>query len=250
MVKEKDDDIEFATKEDLEEIAKNEALQRVYNAMKAGVTKKFQSWAEEKRAWEAERNKLTSTLNAYEDALRQWEEWRPFIESYLSGQLPLEEEEVEEPWSRRKGQKEEPDLSHFIRKDEAENMLRQLQNELSTMRRMFDLSLQLDDLRRTHSTKYPDVEFDARKILSVALEKGYPSLEDAYLAAYKDHFIQKEVDSRLKSRLEEEMAKLKAPSETGATAPTHFELPKEAPKSFSEATKQVLEELKSGTLSK
>lgn len=246
---EKMDELEFATKEDLEAINADERLKRVYNAMLAGVNKKFQSWAEE-------RKKLSETLAAYEDILRQWEQWRPVIENYSQGYTAVEPPEEEEQLfkGRKTKQKEtydndwQAELQAF--RDEIYRAAQGFQKELETMRRMFDLSLQLDDLRREHAKKYPDLELDAKKIIDTAISKGYPDLENAYMAAYRDEFIKREVEQQLKSRLEEEKAKLRAPSETGSPSPTYFEAPKEAPKSFAEATKQVLEELRSGKLAK
>lgn len=247
------EELEFATKEDLELINADEKLKRVYNAMLTGVNKKFQTWAEE-------RKKLSETLASYEDALRQWEQWRPVVESYVSGQFqqqqPAPEDDEEELTASRKRGKASPTASNPYAaefeafRNEVSKAASAFQRELETMRKMFDLTLQLDDLRREHSKRYPDLELDAKKIIDLAVEKGYPDLENAYLAAYKDEFIKREVESQLKTRLEEEKAKLRAPSESGGAAPAYFEPPKDAPKDFAQAAKEAIAELRAGKLAK
>ena len=118
--------------------------------------------------------------------------------------------------------------------------------KLAEMGKMLDLSMQLGDLYRGH----PDI--DGKKVLKTAIDKGYASLDDAYSVAYRDEILNKEVDKRLSTRMEEEKKKMESEKmETGANVlPTHFELPKEAPKSFSEAAKETLKEIGAGTLNK
>jgi hypothetical protein len=123
--------------------------------------------------------------------------------------------------------------------------------ELGTMRRMFDLSTQLGEIQRTHFEKNPSIKFDGNKVLSIALEKGYNNLEDAYNTVYRDDFIKRDVDSQVATRLAEAEAARRAPGETGSGAmPTHMKLPDETPKSFSDASKGVLDEIRAGTLTK
>jgi len=252
-----DKDLEFASKEDLEEIAKNPALQKIYNAMKAGVTKKFQSWS-------GERKQLTDTLGNYEGILKQWEEWRPVVDSMIAEQNAAanrgDDDEGDDDYrdwqsekrGRQRERRREPVIDttrQYLTRDEATRYVGDVGKELATMRRMFDLSLQLDDLRRAHAEKYPDVKFDTQKVLGLALDRGYQDLRDAYSAAYRDDFIKKDVDTQVATRLEEEKAKLRVPGETGSGAmPMHYKLPDETPKNFSDASRAVLEEIKAGTL--
>ena len=255
-----DDEMEFASKEDLEEITNNPALQKIYNAMKAGVTKKFQSWANE-------RKQLADTLSNYENLLKQWEEWRPYLEDLQTGEPtydPYEEDRGRQPAyrdtyrraedrrTRTPSSDEESTIDSFKSfRDEVLKAGRGFEERLNTMQRMMDLSLQLEDLRRNHHDTYPDVKFDAQKILSTALEKNYPTLEDAYRSVYRDDFIKKDVEKQLSTRLTEEKAKMMAPGETGGgITSTHFKPPDDVPKTFSDASKSILDEIRAGTLTK
>jgi hypothetical protein len=104
---------------------------------------------------------------------------------------------------------------------------------------MLKLSMQLNDLYR----KNP--ELDADKVLDIALKKGYTDLSKAYedREAYGEEIFNKEVETRLKPRLEEEMAKRNTNVESGSGAvPINFELPKEMPKSFEDAGSRFLAE--------
>jgi len=248
-----DDDLEFATAEDLKAINENPALQKIYNAMKAGVTKKFQGWA-------GERKQLADTLTSYEGILGQWEEWRPVLDSYVAdgarGDVDDDDDRDRGDGGRGrtrgkvKGRDDGGALDSLKTfRDEVTQAAQGFTKELSTMRRMLDLSLQLDDLRRDHFEHYPDVKFDVQKVLGTALDKGYQDLGDAYASVYREDFIKKDVDKQVTTRLAEADAARKVPGETGSGAmPVHFKLPDETPKTFSDASKGVLEEIKAGTL--
>ncbi len=249
------DDLEFATKEDLEKINASPELKRLYDAMKAGVTKKFQTYASEKK-------QLMDTLTAYETTLRQWEEWRPIIDSYTKGDLDHDDGKGNGDGDRegskggRKGKGGGYDDDGFREtftgfQDEVRKLADGFKNELTTMNRMMNLSLQLGDLERSHFVKYPDIKFDRDKILATALERGYQNLEDAYSTIYRDDFMKKDVETQLTSRLAEEKAKLRTQGETGSSAtPLIFKPPEKAPTNFNEASQQVLNEIKAGTLTK
>lgn len=241
------DELEFATKEDLAAIEANPELKRIHQAMMAGVTKKFQSWS-------AEKNQLSETLNAYTETLQQWEEWRPILDSYVANPTNLQGDPDPNPNPKvKKGDNGVAALVDSFQsfQNEVKGLGQKFTEELNTQRRMFDLGLQLDDLRRTHFEKYPKVAFDANKILSIAVEKGYRNLEDAYSSVYRDDFIKNDVESQVATRLEEEKAKLRVQGEIGgATTPTHFKLPDTTPKSFSDASSGVLDEIRAGTLTK
>ena len=254
-------DEEFATKEDLELIKGNPELQRVYNAMKSGVTKKFQSFSEEKK-------QLSDRLSTYETTINQWEQWRPILESYMSddGQQNnhgrhVEDDDMDDNRGRSRSRRRQSsndgddDDARGVNKvidtlkSEFTKEFSTLKSELGTHRRMYDLYLQLDDIRRAHATKYPDVKFDTDKVLATALERGYNNLGDAYDNIYRGDFIKHDVESQVKQRLEEEIAKNRTQGETGSGAqPLSFKLPDDRPKSFSEASQAVLSEMKAGTL--
>jgi len=84
---------------------------------------------------------------------------------------------------------------------------------------------------------------DEQKVLDVALEKGYRNLDDAFNEAYREDILNKEVETRMGSRVEEEIAKRQTRVETGSGAqPLKFDLGKDAPKTWTDAGQQFLEE--------
>ena len=115
----------------------------------------------------------------------------------------------------------------------------QWERRIQHMNRMLGLSMQLNDLYRENP------KLDGNKVLDIALKKGYTNLMDAYRDddAYGKEILSGKVEEALKPRLEEELAKHRTNVETGSgSVPSSFELPKEMPKSFSDAGKQFLEE--------
>ena len=249
-----ENDTEFATKEDLDAINANPELKKVYDAMNAGVTKKFQSYSQSLRERE-------DALKSMEEINRQWEEWRPIIDSYIENPTFAQNNEGDDDENRgnrngnRGGNKKRNidsfDESRFVSRDEVGKTAQELRSELGTTRRMFELSLELDDLRREHAVKYPTIKFDTNKVLATAMEKGYTKLEDAYQSIYRDDFIKSEVESKVSERVKEIEASHRSPGETGSgSMPTFMKPPTNVPKSFSDATKSVLDEIKAGTLTK
>lgn len=233
----KDEELEFATKEDLEEIQKNPALQKVYNAMKAGVTKKFQGKSESTKT-------LETRLQQLEDKLYEWQDW--YAEAFPDGWKASEEEETPIPTNekgkRGKGGEDGPTLREVIEAvnkaglafEKRLNSLTEGQGKLSNA---FTLSLDLIEQKFAHP------EMDIQKVLKTATEKGYGDFGTAYDATYRDENIGKQVEEKVASRLKEEEAKRKDTLETGSgSVPLTFEKPKEAPKSFTDATSQFLKE--------
>lgn len=258
MPEKEDKAIEFATKEDLEVINASPELKRVYDSMKAGVTKKFQTFSQTLKESEEK-------VSQYAGVIEQWEQWRPIIDTVVSNPDLLtaqgrDDDEGDDPpifqqrGNRNVNKKKMVDGEHEeFRKFQSEikEMGQKFQNELNVSRRMLDLSLQLNDIRREHETKYPKLPFDGNKVLQLAVEKGYGDLKDAYSSVYKDDFIKNDVETQLNTRLAEELAKQRAPGETGsAAAPTYMKPLENVPKSFSEATQSALTELAAGTLTK
>lgn len=253
------EELEFASKEDLEKINASPELQRIYNAMKAGVTKKFQGWSGEKKT-------LNESLASMTQVLNEWEQWRPIIETYDPEASAFPGAGDDDPnvgdrdgnRNRRSARSERnvTDNGEFIRtfktfQGEVTKAGGQLANQVSTLQRQLEIYMQLDGLRREHSVKYPDIPFDDQKVLGAALERNYSNLEDAYASVYREDFVKKDVEKQVTTRIEEEKARLRVPGETGSgNMPTHFKLPEATPKGFSDASRAVLDEIKAGTLTK
>jgi hypothetical protein len=255
-------DDEFATKEDLEAINNNPALLKVYNAMKAGVTKKFQEFSSTNKTLTDTNAKLGEQLGVYEETLKQWEEWRPVIESYDPSSTNSNPNPDNNNGNGGNGNKSRRNKGNgddgydfdslktqFIPRDEVRSVVETYDKRMGTMQRMLELSLQLDDLYRSHQSKYPNISFDREKVLGAAMEKGYSNLKDAYDSVYREDFIKRDVDTQVNARLEEERAKLRAPGDTGnGSVSMTFKPPESSPKTFNEASDSVLAEIKAGTL--
>ena len=245
MVEPKDEGEEFATKEDLEAIEKSPELKKVYAAMKAGVTKKFQERSLSEK-------KLTEQLQAYDAALSEWEQWgqsvKPIIEDYESQGQPGADDRASASTNRGRRSptvaEENKQISKLVKTVEQlnESFTKATQDydaRLNQVNRMFDLSVQLNDLYRL------DPEIDGNKILETTLKEGLPTLRDGYNHVYRDKLIKKEVDPLVEKRVQEELAKRQTPAETGSGATgLGFELPKEPPKSWTDASKGAMDVLK------
>ena len=237
--KQSEDDLEFASKEDLEAIKGDPRLSKIYQAMNAGVTKKFQGWSEERRTLQNQLSNLQQQVTELDSGLSEWENWFADNKEALTKSLSGDRGRSGEDGRDRGKKREEPD-ERYNQLVEAFNRAGQaFEKRLGHLGRMLQLSMELGDLQRQNPT------IDANKILDVALKKGYHRLSDAYKDedAYGKEILDKEVETRLKPRLEEELLKHKTNVETGSGAvPMRFELPKEAPKSFTDAGQQFLAE--------
>jgi len=237
--------LEFASAEDLAEIKADPRLSKYYNAVVAGVNKKFQTWAEEKKQLESQVETLTNQVSELDGGLLEWENWftknKPTLEKALTPQENSEEDGRE---GRKRGrEKVEDRREDDPRYNEMSNYINRMAGEfekrLSHMSKMLNYSIQVNDLLR----KNPQMDLD--KVLDVAKKKGYQDLSKAYEDedAYGKEIMDKRVEERLKPRLEEELTKRMTNVETGSgSTPINFELPKELPKSFQDAGKQFLEE--------
>ncbi len=241
----KDEGEEFATKEDLDLIEKSPELKKVYAAMKAGVTKKFQLRSEEAK-------KLQEQLSAYDQSLSEWEQWgesvKPILADYESqGQSTQHRSRADDDRgnrpdnrTRRQAESENKQVAHLVQTVEKMNeaftkAAQDYDGRLNQVNRMFDLSMQLNDLYRL------DPEIDGNKVLETTLKEGLRTLRAGYDHVYRDKLIKKEVDPLVEKRVQEELAKRQTPAETGSgTSGLGFELPKEPPKSWAAASKEAI----------
>jgi hypothetical protein len=258
MVTEKDEgELEFATKEDLELIEKSPELKKVYAAMKAGVTKKFQSRSEEVK-------KLNEQLQAYDTSLSEWEQWgesvKPILADFESQGSTTQRRTNDDDRgnrdfradtrTRRQAEAENKQITHLVQTVEKMNeaftkAAQDYDNRLNQVNRMFDLSMQLNDLYRL------DPEIDGNKVLEATLKEGLPTLRDGYNRVYHEKLVKKEVDPLVEKRVQEEMAKRQIPAETGSgTSGLGFEMPKEPPKSWADASQGAMAVLKEERASK
>ena len=245
---EKDEDLEFASKEDLEMIKTNPQLARVHQAMLAGVNKKFQEYSSNVKRLQSQLTSLQEERDSLDSGLTEWENWYKTNKTQLDRFGEYLSQETNQPkenkgrGQRRVEREDESDdqdtrYNQLLKSMESYGM--SLRAELNKMGKMVNLSMQLNDLYRRH----PDL--DPQKVLDVALKKGYSDLHKAYEDedAYGKEILKKKVDEALEPRLKEELAKRTLNVETGSgSSPITFELPKELPKSMAEAGAQFLKE--------
>jgi hypothetical protein len=239
-----DKELEFASAEDLAVIKGDPRLSKYYNAVVAGVNKKFQSWSEEKKQLESQVEILTNQVGELDGGLLEWENWftknKPTLEKALTPDSNQDENR-----EGKRGKKEvnnrdsEDDPRYNEMREYVHRIATEAEKRLSHMSKMLNYSIQVNDLLR----KNPQMDLD--KVLDVAKKKGYQDLSKAYEDedAYGKELMDKRVEERLKPRLEEELTKRMTNVESGSgSMPVNFELPKELPKSFQDAGKQFLEE--------
>lgn len=239
-----DGEEEFASKEDLEAIKADPRLAKIYKAMQAGVTKKFQERAAESQELKKMVNELKRQNSEWNTSLSEWENF------YLQHQEAIDAiakggggggERSSDGKGKGKGKQEEGGDERYDKLIEAFNRAGEaFEKRLTHMGKMLGLSMQLNELQRKNPT------MDANKVLDIALKKGYDNLTDAYKDddAYGKDILNARVEEQLKPRLEEELAKRTTNVETGSGAQlTKFELPKELPKSFADAGQQALADI-------
>lgn len=243
-----DEELEFASKEDLELIKKTPELQRIYNAMQAGVTKKFQSFSEERRQLQESVKNLQDQYQSLDGDLLKWETWftdnKPRIEAAFKE--PTNDDEDNQQLRRGKGRQREnnepaPDERYEKLVAALNQAYSQTQSDIKRMGKMLSFSLQLNDLYRQNP------QMDGNKVLDIALKKGYDDLSRAYSddEAYGKEIMDKKVNEALEPRLKEELAKRTTRVESGSGAvPISFEFPKEfdAKKGFTKLGEEFLAE--------
>jgi hypothetical protein len=229
------DELEFASKEDLEAIKADPKLAKVYQSMQAGVTKKFQTWSDENKNLQQKVNTLTTQVGELDSGLMEWENWFTQNKDVLTNLGKSAQNDQDE--GKKKKVKEEVDDRYEELVNSFKGAAQQFESRLNHIGRMLNLSMQLNDIVRLHP------EVDGMKVLDSALKGGYQDLNLAYKEAYGEDILNKQVEEKLKPRLEEELARRQTNVETGSGAvPMTFELPKELPKTFTEAGHQFLED--------
>lgn len=234
------DDLEFATKEDLEAIKADPRLSKLHQAMTAGVTKKFQSSAEEKKQLLKTVEALQAQVAELDGGLQEWENWFTANRGTLSTLGRSDPDPDPNKGKMRKGNEGDEGMyeKKFNQLVQAINQAgTQFERKLTHMGKMLTLSMQLNDLYRANP------QMDGEKVLDAALKSGETDLTRAYNEVYHDEILNKQVDERLGPRLEEEVQKRMTKVETGSGAtPIKFEIPKETPKTWGDAGAEFLTE--------
>lgn len=237
------DDLEFASKEDLEAIKADPRLAKLHQSMTAGVNKKFQGSAEEKRQLLKTIETLKAQNAELDGGLQEWENL------YIQNKGAIDNAILKK--GSPGGGDDQPPPRRVAGNDEGKvwekkfNQLitvinqagGQFERKLAHQGRMLSLSMQLNDLYR----KNPNM--DGEKVLDMALESRNFDLPDVYDKVYHDDIFNKALEEKLGPRVDEEIAKRKTNVETGSGAtPLKFEVTKEIPKSWADAGTEFLAE--------
>ena len=233
------DDLEFATKEDLEAIKADPRLLKLHQAMTSGVTKKFQGFADEKKQFAKTMEALQAQVAELDGSLQEWENWYITNQKVLSN--PGKGNDDPNP---KKGKDNVMDGDEKMWEKKFEQLITavnqaggQFERKLTHMGKMLSLSMQMNDLYR----KNPKMDGD--KVLDAALQSGSQNLNDVYNEVYHDDILNQQVEERLTPRLEEEITKRMTKVESGSGAtPMKFEIPKETPKTWTDAGQEFLVE--------
>jgi hypothetical protein len=208
--------------------------------MTAGVTKKFQLSAEEKKQLLKTVEALQAQVGELDGGLQEWENWFTSNREALSNLGRSDPNADPTKGKRNKGNEGdegmyEKKLNQLV---QAVNQAGgQINQKIAHMGKMLTLSMQLNDLYR----KNP--QMDGEKILDAALKSGETDLNRAYDEVYHDDILNKQVDERLGPRVEEEVQKRMTKVETGSGAtPIKFDIPKETPKTWTDAGEEFLDE--------
>jgi len=236
------DDLEFATKEDLEAIKADPRLSKLHQAMTAGVTKKFQERAEREKQLLQTIESIKAQTAELDGSLQEWENW--FIQNKealanLGRGNPEADLNLNKSRKTRTGEGDEGMWEQkFNKLVQAINQAGgQFERKLGQMGKMLSLSMQLSELYRKNPT------MDGEKVLDAALKAGETDLNRAYSDVYQDDIMNQAVEEKLKPRLEEELIKRQTNVETGSGAtPIKFEIPKESSKPWTDLGQEFLKE--------
>ena len=218
-------------------------LLTVYKSMQADYTTKQQARAERERQqadeFAAKENALLDKIKTYgamEQELNQWREWYKSLEN--------KDDEIDDSVfdvdvdNNNYGL----DNSHMNKVvPELNNKIKYLEEQLSSVKtaikttgdrtsRMLGFHAQLDEL----SDKYTNL--DKQKLLDHAIQHGQNDLEKAYKDLYHDDIIEQEVQKRL----DEERARIRTEGITGIGRQVVLRSAENSPKTFAEASEQIL----------
>jgi len=231
-------------------------LKSIYKHMQAGFTKKTQAIAEERRGMDDERTRYKDdlqNLGGMETELKQWRDWYKNLEDQVStdGQQTPGEKQMDTTGTTTQDTdtttqgvdytSEDPQVSKQMTQMQAE--ISRLGGELNSAHaaikesgdkftRMFDYQSQLGELSSDHP------EMDRDKLLDHALANGQTDLKKAYQDLYREEIIQAEV----KQGVEEELARQRTVGITSGAKQIIVRAGEKTPKSWDEATEQILKQ--------
>jgi len=227
-----------------------EDLKKLYKSMQADYTRKTQEIASRRKEYDERENQWKDQLKTYgsvEQEVTQWRDWYKNLTEQSEQQKAGQQQVATKP-AEDLSYLDEPDsegLKKYLAeiqtsysqnlntlKDEITNLRAALHDTTDRTSRMFNYHAQLNEL----GTKYKDL--NKKELLDYALKTGQPDLDKAYKDLHQDDFIESEVEKRLAEKEKEWRTRgIRGPGQQVILRPH-----KEGPKSFAEASEQIVKE--------
>jgi len=227
-------------------------LQEIYKSMQADYTRKTQQLAEMRKEFTEKESTWQEKLKqagAAEHELKQWRDWYASLEAEVEKELsnpgvpanPAQPSDQSQPGQ----QTVDPNALKSVLDQELSTLrqtIKDLQGQLASQedktKRMFSYHAQLANLRAERGLN----DEDQRKVLDYALENGLTDLNRAYKDLYADQLFEEEVQRRVEEALKKE--RTRGPSAAGSGHPYTYKTPAKLPKTFEEATEQIISDLR------
>jgi len=224
----------------------SDELKEVYKSMQADYTRKTQAIADEQKQFQEERTGFEEKLKefgAVENEVQQWRQWYANLETTIDDddtKVDLENLNLnstddlnDDPTKHALSEVQKILDEKFSTYDQRFSTLEQSLKDTSDQTgRMFSYNAQLNEL----SSEFPSL--NRKELLDYALENGQTDLRKAYEDLHRDEIINAEVEKRLKLKEAED----RTAGITGTGKQVILKSGDGVPKSFAEASEQVLKQ--------
>lgn len=226
-----------------------EDLKKLYKSMQADYTRKTQDLASRRKEYDEREEKWKEQLKTYgsvEQEVNQWRDWWKNLQEDKTNESKTPDSPDQS--AQELSYLDEPDSENIKKylselRENYSTTIKSLQDEIVGIKsaltdttdrtsRMFNYHAQLNEL----GTKYKDL--NKQELLDYALKTGQPDLERAYKDLHQDDLIEMEVEKRLAEKEKE----LRTRGIKGPGQQVILRRHDNAPKSFAEATEQILKE--------
>lgn len=229
-----------------------EDLKKIYKSMQADYTRKTQDLSSRRKEYDEREQQWKEQLKTYgaaEQELQQWRDWYKSLSEQTEDQTAQQQpQQTQQRADQTLSYLDEPgaeNIKRFVTELQStyDKNLSALKEEITGLRaalhdttdrtsRMFNYQAQLSEL----GAKYKDL--NKKELLEYALKTGQPDLEKAYKDLHQDEFIESEVTKRLAEKEKEWRTRgIQGPGKQIILKPNQA-----SPKSFAEASEQILKE--------
>ena len=237
-------------------------LQGIYKSMQADYTRKTQQIAEMKKDFDKKGTEFEGklkNLGALEQEVNQWRNWYAYLQE--SGNPDNQDPGVQDPNGNLNPNNDLDDnfLLNSLNGDgnpqnAQDPRVQALQDEITSLKenimslseaikgsedqtqRLFNYHSQLTDLKSKHD------DLDQRALLDHALKNGFTDLNKAYEDLYHEDIF----NAAVEARVNEELNKTRVSNLIGNSRRLIVKPSKDTPKTFTEATEQILQERAAG----